>query len=303
MIAMKDQKYGWRIFLHSPSGTSIIKHGAKETIKKIPIIGWIITGIDEGRTRYELEIERQMVLERLFGTSTPVYVVGSNAHPIYNLLPGEIVYPSDKIAMERIKYDLFRDIEFQKVEDELSFIEQGSLISLGSSAATKLNRYYLGNPEAPKVDIVLKKYKTHLRYTYVAPDKNIFVKSYQFGRNKPWKEPNWGIMKEDDFIFPSIRKGWLYTDYLLVTRIPNDIMGAGDVMIIGGCHGVGTQATELLLRSIDLRELKNVINKIEDSYHYQALFEVHDISHEGGHSSGKLIKLVDAKPLKINWER
>ena len=304
MISQKIRK----LILFSPTGTSIVKHAnivkrsAIECLKKAPYTGKILTALAAAREPYKMEFKRKKALDRLFGTSTPIYIVGSDAHPFYPLLPGEAIYPSDLNAAEKLSNDFFGDMVFQSEDDYVPFKKQGSLICLGSSVATEVNRSYLGDPKDPKMNLVFPKYETQLHYNYVAPDKGVVVYNRQLGRSKPWKEPNWGIKIEDDVIFPRIQDGWLKTDYLLVTRIPTQIRGAGDVMIFGGCHGAGTQATELLLRKLDLADLKKITTKIGDSSHYQALLLVNDISHKG-HSSGKYIELLDAKPLKIKWKQ
>lgn len=304
MLGPKKRK----IILFSPVGTLIVKHAnivtrsAIEGLKKAPVTGKILTAFEAAREPFKIEFKRQKALERLFGTSTPIYLVGSDAHPLYPLLPGEAIYPSDKNAAEKLRDDFFGELVLQPVDDYAPFEKQGSLICLGSSVATEVNRSYLGDPKNPKMNLVFPKYETQLHYNYVAPDKGVVACNRQLGWSKPWKEPNWGIKMEDDEIFPVVQEGWLKTDYLLVTRIPTHIRGAGDVMIFGGCHGVGTQATELLLRKLDLDALKKITTKIGDSSHYQALLLVGDISHKR-HSSGKYIELVDAKPLKIKWKQ
>lgn len=292
--------------LFSPRGTSITGAAAREVGKKLPgPPGLVVTGLVAVEEEIKREKKRQDYLNHLFGISDPLYVKGSNDHPDFPLLTDELLYPSDKNAAEVIRNDFFKDMEFEEIKEYIPEKTVGSLITLGSSVASPITRQMLGDPREsqykPKflIQFVEYKYEVSIYYNYAPPDpRTPRVNNYQSGRRAPWLERNWGVVsREGGEWFPRFEKGWLLCDYLLVTRISSPIRGAGDILIFGGTHGAGTQATELLLRNLDLNELETIINTIGNSPHFQTLFRVSDISHEG-HSSGKSLRLAASpKPL------
>jgi len=89
---------------------------------------------------------------------------------------------------------------------------------------------------------------------------------------------------------------WLETDYLLITRMPNILSMKGfvsgsDVIIIGGTHGVGTEAIKLLLDSNQL--LSEVIEKKGRARYFQILLPIVEISH------GLVEDYMHSVPMKL----
>ncbi|MBI4298494.1 MAG: hypothetical protein HY666_01875 [Chloroflexi bacterium] len=298
MVSRKSRKG----LLRSPVGTRIVGKAAADAVERLPF-GEVITGLKSAQQELKIENRRQDLLDQLFGTSEPICLLGSDDHPQFPLLPGELVYPSDRNAAQRIREAFFKQMDFKEVTEYVPGESTDSLIALGSSVATPMTRRLLGDPRArkPRMRIWLPEYKYEisLHFNHVAPDPRApLVENFQEGREMPWQEYNWGIVAPGREYFPRYEKGRLVTDYLLVTRIPSPVRGAGDILMFGGCHGAGTQATELLLTSLDYSALENLISKVGRSSHFQALFLITDISHEG-HSCGHDIHLVDAKAVLV----
>ncbi|PKB81089.1 MAG: hypothetical protein BZY88_07195 [SAR202 cluster bacterium Io17-Chloro-G9] len=150
-------------------------------------------------------------------------------------------------------------------------------------------------------EVIRPDYSAELVYNYVAPARNApLIKNHQSGRDLPWEERNWSIMAPNGPLTPRHDdNGFLDMDYLLITRLPSGAVGVGDVILIGGTHGSGTQAIDLFLEKLPLEKVEEIVDKLSGSDYYQVLLEVRDITHEDRHSTGHDIRLVDCHSLKV----
>ena len=122
--------------------------------------------------------------------------------------------------------------------------------------------------------------------------------------------PNWPIIDSRNYrersIYPETHNdGFLRTDYLLVTKIPNFLtpgsLAGKTIISFGGTHGVATRATSLLLNSPGL--MKRLVDDYHDgrSPHFQALFKATSIIHEPrGGSHAKQLSLEALVPLSFD---
>ena len=122
--------------------------------------------------------------------------------------------------------------------------------------------------------------------------------------------PNWPIIDSRNYrersIYPETHNdGFLRTDYLLVTKIPNFLtpgsLAGKTIISFGGTHGVATRATSLLLNSPGL--MKRLVDDYHDgrSPHFQALFKATSIIHEPrGGSHAKQLSLEAFVPLSFD---
>ena len=123
--------------------------------------------------------------------------------------------------------------------------------------------------------------------------------------------PNWPILdsRTGSVIsrYPETNcSGFLLSDYLLVTKVPNFITPGAQasgrsVVSFGGSHGIGTRAVSLLLDSSEvMRRLGEEYSKGGSRY-FQALLEARSIVHEprtGSHA--KRLALVAFVPLAFH---
>jgi hypothetical protein len=93
------------------------------------------------------------------------------------------------------------------------------------------------------------------------------------------------------------RRGWLKSDFLLVSRLPSP-GGGPDIVLISGGHGAGTQAIELLFNSsgLDLAELEGLVDVTRGARYYQFVLEVGDIDHAGSMSVAGRVRLARQAP-------
>lgn len=124
--------------------------------------------------------------------------------------------------------------------------------------------------------------------------------------------PNWTLRIGEE-VLPPPKLGhdrWLRTDYLLITRMPNLLsrrafFSGSEVLVVGGTHGTGTEAIELLLHDIEL--LSDIALKRKGAAYFQAMLPVSEISHDldGDWMHTKPISLGDpiVFPVTVDVER
>lgn len=164
----------------------------------------------------------------------------------------------------------------------------GDIIAMGSPVSdpvARLNMEYEGESRYtqrrnsdPLIDLpITYEIGFSLRTGEGAP-----VKRYVAG--KQHDKPNTTLRIEGEFLPPPKldRNGWLQSDYLLITRMPNILnrkafFSSSEVLIIGGTHGVGTEAIDLLVNDVNL--LKDVVHQRGDAHYFQALIPILDVEH------------------------
>ncbi|NOU46928.1 MAG: helix-turn-helix domain-containing protein [Bacteroidales bacterium] len=137
---------------------------------------------------------------------------------------------------------------------------------------------------------------------------NSFGKRFVAGVEK--KMPNWPITIEGELLFPkTTNEGWLMTDYLLITRVPNilskrSIVLGREIISIAGTHGVGTEAIGLVLNDLNLLK---ILNKNITSRYFQILIPVLSIEHFEDRntlkSEGKRLGEPIIREVKIDYEK
>ncbi len=257
--------------------------------------------------------QKRQLLNFLFATSHPIVGGGGNDHiqkdkvQELKLLDGEYCYPHDKKSLESIAAVLLGNapiIPVPEVSDYIPKPFKGSIIVVGSSVSSPITREFLGTVFKPRTSLHTERYKAYLKYNYSAPDTEAEVEYTIDGRDSSLREMNWGIIMPGDTQFPHIgQDDRLVDDLLLITRLPSQVKGAGDIIIIGGTHGPGCQAIDLIFKKMDTNTLQKWVDKIKNRAHYQALFRVTDLEDIDGHTVANDIKLVDACPVDIEWAR
>jgi hypothetical protein len=282
------------------------------TIRVLPFVGQPAGQILEDivvapvRARIRGQVARENAAGRLFGTSGETVLVPGSQHlqPELPLLPGEKGYPSDIKAGQTVFRHLFSGVNLREVEDLFEVdLKKCSAIALGSSVSNAVCRDYLGDPTKTQRRVVRPDYSAELEFNFTTPDVAApRVKNYQEGRSEPWEEVNWGIETPRASLFPRYDSNFrLSTDYLLISRLPRGPRAAGDVLLIAGTHGVGTQSIQLVFEKLRLPDIENVLDRLCESECYQALFEVSDIEHESGHSCAHDIRLVACAPIEVSF--
>ena len=117
--------------------------------------------------------------------------------------------------------------------------------------------------------------------------------------------PNWRITGPHGTYVPEVDSdGWLQTDYLIVTRMPNFLTPAGleqgrHIVSLAGAHGTGTRAVDRLVSD------RSLLRKLGDSSvgrgrtPFQALFRVSGMQHHPRRGSrATRIEIVD-EPISL----
>lgn len=114
--------------------------------------------------------------------------------------------------------------------------------------------------------------------------------------------PNWRIRENGKFFPPPKldERGWISTDYLLITRLPNFLtrkafLSGSQVLVIGGTHGVGTYAIKNLISQSKM--LKEIRRRIHGKPYYQILLPIESIDHELVQTENGLTLLSHAQQL------
>jgi len=103
------------------------------------------------------------------------------------------------------------------------------------------------------------------------------------GDLQPWRPKNY--LKGEE----------LTSDFLLVSRLPLSSVG-GDVLVLAGGHGAGTEATRLLLQKLHIRELRALDSVLGDAPYFQFVVEVTGVKHATRGTRPTSIRLSDALP-------
>jgi hypothetical protein len=247
------------------------------------------------RTNLELPGERQELLKELFlGKGDFLFHPGSDWKPARGQSEPptmEVGYPHDLNALLA-----FAPLLPKKtiLKDDLYFEEKLTptrhLVCTGSPKANALARSYLPSYE------LTEKGKTRQYNTIINPDQL----QYAFGENfvDPtvkviskmengtirdktrkliWKNPS---RSDASFWYPQgyMDDEWLTKDFLLVSRLPRNSVGA-NILIFAGAHGAGTESVTLLMQKIHIARLRELVDLIGGTPYYQFVVEVTNIHH------------------------
>jgi hypothetical protein len=104
----------------------------------------------------------------------------------------------------------------------------------------------------------------------------------------PWSPPGY----EKD--------GMLNRDFLLVSRLPRTKAG-GDILMLCGGHGAGTQAVSLLLNELPPTQLRYLTDIVGGQPYFQFVLEVSELSHNAdGTTPGKVEISSDLPPVVLD---
>ena len=298
-------------FLISRAGTLSSLEEDWETLCKL------VRSVDEGRRnlldRVGLSSERRAILTRLFGDGQRFLLrpgddqlLGVHLAAPYG---GRKAYPHEQQAMNAFA-TLFPDAvtvesgEF--LEAEIKLLD--SLVCAGSPVSNAFTRQYL--PSCLQADME-RPFKTVLDPMYIPyhflggpTEGGILVYSGMLGGTVAKKRFN-GILVNTDPNRPEIwrpnhyvdSKNFLATDYLLISRLPRSPVG-GQVLLVSGGHGPGTQAFELLFdeEAFPIDQLRQLETALGGASYYQFVLEVQEIQHEPPMSVARSLAL--SKELK-----
>jgi hypothetical protein len=105
---------------------------------------------------------------------------------------------------------------------------------------------------------------------------------------KPWQPKGYGAGEE------------LRRDFLLVSRLPRTSIG-GDILILAGGHGAGTEATRLLLHCLHVKQLRELVDSLRGKPYYQFVIEVTEVKHPKTGTVPTRIKISeDLPPVPLN---
>lgn len=110
------------------------------------------------------------------------------------------------------------------------------------------------------------------------------------------------IYGKEKYYYPSIgNSGFIESDYLLITKVPNPSDRTKDVIIFGGVHGTATESVALLFQ--DRGILESILEHTckLGFYHFQTLIKVNKIEHCGkkGLSTPKSIEHIQTIALHV----
>jgi hypothetical protein len=91
------------------------------------------------------------------------------------------------------------------------------------------------------------------------------------------------------------RKGMLNKDFLLISRLPRTRAG-GDVLVLAGGHGAGTQAVSQFLHELPIRQLRELVDLVGGAPYFQFVLEVSDLRHEQSGTVARRVELSQALP-------
>jgi len=254
----------------------------------------------------EMNHKRVELLTYLLETNAPFKVIPAwqhikaAEHPDYGPPSGELFYPLEVEVAHELR-SVFQDETFDVASQVPLPIETDGVLAIGSPVSNPYSAMYLGDPQQKFLRAQGSWWFADLAYRFETDVSAPIVTRYQYGRL--WEVPNTVLMETRGLPHtPAFRKEsgkrWLKTDYLLITRLPGQVKGGGDVIIIAGTHGIGTKATKLLLQNIDSKDLKEVREETNNAPYYQAVFEVPEIEHIHSELKSEPKLLIKSKVAK-----
>lgn len=217
------------------------------------------------------------------------YIPGTS-HRIYK----GMIHPDDKFAvksLEKIGIDGINNLELFP-ELILTPNIDGNLVTLGSPSTNALTaitfQYRYHNLGVNYGFIRERETQFELPFEYFMDGKYLIDNGAIYKRkinDELEIGPNWGIKNNstNNLILPKVNNaGFIKTDYLLITVLPNiyekkELDTNSKIIILGGAHGTGTKAIDLLFRNKNV--LTQLINKTENIQYWQALIEINEIAY------------------------
>ena len=231
-----------------------------------------------------------------------------NTHPLYP--KSTALHPDNFDALTTLtQYKITRASYQNKllVTDSVEGNFERDLVLVGSPVAEGCSRIVFGyEPQPNDTDsLLLADPPVDLPYYWVLDRGRVEATAARVVAGKGVRtRPNWRIQSTlgaGRLYIPRVDSGGLLEDdYLLITRVRNYLSANAlqtdkTIVTIGGTHGTGTKAIEVLLREQTV--LSELSNKLKGATAYQALFRVGKIQHESFGSRASAIELLDVKIL------
>lgn len=279
----------------------------------------LIKSVNDGRRVYmdslRAFVERKRILCDLFGGPHRFLLVPGADHlsgiPPNLVSKGQKAYTHDEIATNAFAA-LFPEEAITETNSyfEEEVLKSDCLVCSGSPVSNLFARKFLPHLEIDTqnniVSPILKPEFIPYHFLIGSKKKKMWVRSSMLGGK--FTEKSWnGIIKNtpsgSELWYPSgyvDKDDRLAKDFLIVSRLPRDYYG-GEVALISGGHGAGTQAFELLFdeQAISLDELRDLHSKITNNRYFQIVFEVSDINHDLPMTTAKKLSLSKECPPRV----
>lgn len=207
------------------------------------------------------------------------------------------------------------DSGWLSVETDICTDIEGDLVLVGSPGPESLSRLVFGyrrDVSAPE-GLIYVGDTLDLPYRWQEDISKIGSDCLRYQPNgRVTLRPNWSIVHtrgaRERTLYPRLRNdGFLETDYLLVSRLPNFLTNRAlsegrTIVSVGGTHGIGTRAVSFVTQSEDFLTRISRYGTSRSLW-FQALFEARSIVHNPNLGSrAKSLALVDFVPLRYGDE-
>jgi len=254
--------------------------------------------INERKEKKQLQNELFTFLEK------NVYCDMGFVHPY--LVERKLPHPDNEKALGEISHSIYnyfrgnREIIYAKNVGYVDLKE--NVCSLGSPVSSRLSRKGMGYPLEGNLG---KEPSTKLPFIFNLNEKDLGEVTRMM-KGKKWTVKNWAIINRDsgeEFEPRFNPDGYLKTDYLLITIIPNFLTEQGMrnnkvLGMIGGCHGPGTKAIGKVLEDVKL--LEKMKKEKGDYDYYQSLFKISKLKHTKTDCIPVKVDHVKTIPLDLN---
>ena len=216
-------------------------------------------------------------------------------HPAY--LDG--VHPSNRIAAIEIARSIIsQEGKVRSFENYMIPNRNSELILIGGPISTLTTREAMGYN---KEDIE-KEPQTDLRFIFYLNKKELEPVKMMV-KGETLTEPNYYILDRDTSkkYIPRAPEEWLVDDFLLINVMPNNLTKRKGKFIVNfaGCHGIGTEASALVLKNKQiLEEIKKKRGK--EGRAFQSIIHITAVKQETNHF--KPLKIEHVKTVPIETE-
>lgn len=183
----------------------------------------------------------------------------------------------------------------------------GDIVCIGSPVSDPIARraFEMNGPRYEQI----RKPDALLDLPYLYQPSDVKEEAYRFISGERRKVKNWTISEYGKKLPPPSydNKGLIKSDYLLISRLPNFLSKQSftldkSILVVGGIHGTGTEAIQLLLRNKEALMIIAMAKK--NNPYFQSLFFVSDILHSNIEGINKSIPMnivhINTIPLNID---
>ena len=231
------------------------------------------------------ELKRRTLFENIFGTFDSFGLISiGGEHP-------DLQKPFPRLHPDNIEavLQMLSLLETEEVDVKNGIFEIHSnsfelghnIVSIGSAKSTLTTRLLEGY-RGSDARYLTRDRSVHLRWEFLVDERKLSAISKRYLEGKEWIRPNHELIDNESKDYNNNApildfNGWLKEDFMLVSKLPNNItadaihIGSYGI-IIEGSHGIGTRGLELLVNNKDM--LIDLRNKINDNRYWQALYKV-----------------------------